>query len=117
VRLRYRASRRVENLVFGLAVHRNDGAHVCGPNTKFAGLDIPFVEGEGHVVYHVDSLPLMEGTYLVSLAVLNETSTVTYDFHNRLYPFKVRQVGGGERYGLVSLMGKWKWVDADLGTR
>ena len=116
VRLHYRASRRVENLVFGLAVHRNDGAHVCGPNTKFAGLDIPFVEGEGDVSYHVERLPLMEGTYLVSLSVLNETSTVTYDFHNRLYPFKVRQVGGGERYGLVSLMGEWKWVSADLGS-
>lgn len=117
VHLHYRAPKRVENPIFGLAIHRNDGVHVCGPNTEFAGLDIPFVEGEGDVSYYVDSLPLMEGTYFVSVAVVNETSTVMYDFHNRLYPFKVRQVESGERYGLISLMGKWKWVDADLGTQ
>jgi len=109
VRLHYRAQQRVESPVFGLAVHRNDGLHVCGPNTHFAGLDIPFVEGEGDILYCVDHLPLMEGTYLVSVSAHNRADTVMYDYHDRLYPFKVRQVGKGERYGLVSLGGKWEW--------
>lgn len=115
VRLHYRAPKRVENLVFGLAIFRDDGVHVCGPNTQFADLDIPFVEGEGDVLYHVDSLPLMEGAYFMSVAVVNETGTVMYDFHDRLYSFKVRQVESGERYGLTSLMGKWKLNDTGLG--
>jgi lipopolysaccharide transport system ATP-binding protein len=109
VRLHYQSSQRIESPVFGLAVFRNDGLHVCGPNTKIANLDIPFVEGEGDVCYHVDSLPLMEGTYSVTVAAHNETDTVMYDFHDRLYTFKVRQVGEGECYGLVSLRGEWVW--------
>jgi lipopolysaccharide transport system ATP-binding protein len=116
VRLRYRASQRIEEPTFGLAVHRSDGVHVCGPNTQLAGLSIPFTDGEGDVWYHVDSLSLLEGSYLLSVAITNQADTVTYDYHDRLYPFKVRQVGQGERYGLVSLKGKWKWDDGDSGT-
>jgi lipopolysaccharide transport system ATP-binding protein len=109
VRLRYRAPQRIEKPVFGLAVHRNDGLHICGPNTQLAGLNLPSVEGEGEVFYHVDHLPLMEGGYLVSVSAHNEADTVMYDYHDRLHTFKVRQVGEGERYGLVSLQGAWAW--------
>lgn len=114
VRLHYRACRRVEKPIFGLAVHRDDGLHVCGPNTHFASLDIPFVEDEGDVLYRVDHLPLMEGTYLVSVSAHNRADTVMYDYHDRLYTFKVRQPGSGERYGLVSLGGEWGWHDEGM---
>ncbi|MCK4316474.1 MAG: Wzt carbohydrate-binding domain-containing protein, partial [Anaerolineae bacterium] len=97
-----------------LAVHRNDGLHVCGPNTQFAGLDIPSIEGEGAILYRVDRLPLMEGTYLLSVSAHNQADTVMYDYHDRLYTFKVRQVVKGERYGLVSLEGEWEWNDGEM---
>jgi lipopolysaccharide transport system ATP-binding protein len=113
--LHYRASERIERPIFGLAVHRNDGLHICGPNTQFASLDIPFVEGEGDIWYRVDDLPLMEGTYFVSVSAHNQADTVMYDYHDRLYSFKVRQVGKGERYGLMRLGGEWEWRDG--GTR
>ncbi|MBN1888137.1 MAG: ABC transporter ATP-binding protein [Thermoflexales bacterium] len=111
VRLRYRSQQRIEMPVFGLALHRDDGVHICGPNTRFANLDIPFVEGTGEIVYQVDQLPLMEGTYLLSVSAHDQSDAVMYDYHDRLYTFKVRQVGQGERYGLVSLGGKWTWRD------
>ncbi len=110
-RIHYCARQRVERPTFGLAVHRNDGVHVCGPNTHFGGMDIPAVEGEGDVFYRIEHLPLMEGTYLLSAAAHNEADTVLFDYHDRLYTFKVRQVGHGERYGLVSLGGTWQWQD------
>jgi hypothetical protein len=53
----------------------------------------------------------MEGSYAVTVAAHNQTDTVMYDFHDRLYTFKVRQVGEGECYGLVSLRGEWEWHD------
>ncbi|HHN94516.1 MAG TPA: ABC transporter ATP-binding protein [Anaerolineae bacterium] len=109
VRLRYRAVQPIERPVFGLAVHRDDGVHVCGPNTQFGNLVIPAVEGEGEVLYRVPHLPLMEGTYHVSVSSHNWADTVMYDYHDRLYTFRVRQVGTGERYGLVSLGGTWEW--------
>ncbi len=116
VEMRYRAEKRVEQPVFGLAVHRSDGTHITGPNTQFAGLDFPFIEGDGNVVYRVDRLPLMEGSYLLSVSVVNRASALMYDYHDRLYPFRVRQVGDkGERYGLVSLGGEWEWRDQGVG--
>jgi ABC-type polysaccharide/polyol phosphate transport system ATPase subunit len=109
VRLRYQAPQRVDEPVFGIAVHRMDGVHVCGPNTAFSGLRIPFIKGEGDVVYRVDGLPLMEGTFLLSVSVHNRADTVMYDYHDRMYAFRVRQVEAGERYGLVTMKGTWEW--------
>jgi lipopolysaccharide transport system ATP-binding protein len=114
VRMRYRTRCRIERPVFGLAVYRKDGVHICGPNTYFAGLDIPFIDGEGEVYYRVEEMPLMEGSYLLVVAVHNEPDTVMYDHHDRLYEFRVRQVGRGETYGMVSVGGEWEWVAGDV---
>lgn len=108
VRLYYRAAKRVERPVFGMAIHRDDGVHVCGPNTYFYGLEIPFVEGEGAVSYRVPALPLQDGAYLVSVSSHNEADTVMYDFHDRLYPFKVSRFStDSEPQGVVELGGSW----------
>ena len=47
VRLRYRVEGRVEEPVFGIAIHHQNGVHFCGPNTDFGGLRFPYLEGEG----------------------------------------------------------------------
>ncbi len=107
VRLHYRAARRVAFPVFGLAIHHQNGAHICGPNTRFGGLEIPYVEGEGVVAYHIPSLPLLEGGYRLSVAVVNRTLGETYDYHDRLYPFRVFRGACRERYGLITLGGSW----------
>lgn len=109
VQVDYRAHRYIEKPVFGLAVHRQDGVHVCGPNTHFAGLDIPSIEGAGSVTYRVENLTLLEGTYDLSLSIHNQADTEMYDYHDRRYRFRVRRVGPGERYGVVSLGGTWTW--------
>jgi len=108
-RIHYRTTTRIEKPVFGLAIHRHDGTHVCGPNTASSRLDIPSINGEGDVFYRIDSLPLLEGTYWVSVAVHNQADTAMYDYHDRLYAFRVRQVEKGERYGLVTMRGNWEW--------
>ena len=115
VEMRYRTEGRVERPVFGLAIHRSDGTHVTGPNTRLAGLDVPAIEGEGRVLYRVGHLPLLEGRYLLSVSAHDEADTVMYDYHDRLYPMRVVQGGAGERYGLVGLGGEWEWDDAGCG--
>jgi lipopolysaccharide transport system ATP-binding protein len=59
VEIHYRASRRVEYPVFGLAIHRSDGVHITGPNTQFAGYEILWIEGRGTVSFHIPRLPLL----------------------------------------------------------
>jgi len=111
VRLHYRAEERIEDPNFGLAIYHQNGTHICGPNTHFGGLYIPFVEGEGRVVYRIPSLDLLEGTYLLSVAVVNGADTEMYDYHDRVYSFRVYPGKSRERYGLVTLKGKW-WINA-----
>ena len=108
LRIRYVAHGRINSPVFGLAIHRNDGLHVNGPNTMDAGFSIPFIEGEGEVSYCVERLPLMEGTYEVSASIYDHSCTHPYDYHNRRYTFRVRSDQIGERYGLVSFPARWE---------
>lgn len=107
IHLRYRALERVERPVFGLAIHRHDGIHICGPNTAFSGLEIPWVDGEGEVIYTIPSLPLLEGTYLVSVSATDERDIETFDYHDRAYVFRVVRGRHPERYGLMAINGRW----------
>jgi len=108
VEMHYRAEERVERPVFGLAIHRSDGIHITGPNTRFAGLDIPAVEGEGIVTYTIPALPLLEGLYYISVSAHNWEDTEMFDYHDRMYGFWVLP-GTRERYGIMTMLGNWMW--------
>jgi lipopolysaccharide transport system ATP-binding protein len=108
VRVDYRAHRRIENPVFGLAIYRDDGVHVNGPNTRFSGFDIDAIQGDGSIDYTVDSLPLLEGTYSLSAAIYDMSGTAAYDHQHRLYAFNVTPGGSRERYGMIRMDGRWE---------
>jgi hypothetical protein len=105
VEMHYRTEERVEQPVFGLAIHRSDGTHITGPNTQLAGQEITWIEGEGIVKYMITSLPLLEGSYRVSVAARNQEDTDMFDYHDRLYTFYVSN--SQTRYGIISLDGTW----------
>jgi lipopolysaccharide transport system ATP-binding protein len=108
VEMHYKAEEKVDKPVFGLAIHRRDGLHITGPNTRFADQQIPAVEGKGVVRYEIRSLPLLEGSYHLSVAAHDWAAAEMYDYHDRLYRFGVL-CAGGERYGVVTLRGAWSW--------
>jgi lipopolysaccharide transport system ATP-binding protein len=93
--------------VFGLAIHHQNGAHVCGPNTQFDGLRLSATPGKGAVVYRIPSLPLLDGAYQLSAAAVDRGDNEVYDYHDRVYPFRVSPGKVAERYGLVTLGGGW----------
>ncbi len=107
VHLHYRALERIERPVFGLAIHRHDGVHICGPSTSFSGFEIPWVDGEGELVYTIPSLPLLEGTYLISASATDERDMEIFDYHDRAYMFRVIRGRHPERYGLMAINGRW----------
>lgn len=113
IRLHYRCAGRVDHPVFGLAFNHQNGAHLFGPNTQFGALDIPFVEGEGVISYRVPDLPLLEGLYMLSVAVVNQEDTATFDYHDRLYPLRVVYSPAKAGYGMVRLHGSWHQETAD----
>ncbi len=115
IRIRYHAHRAVPHPIFGLAIHHESGILLAGPNTLFAGLDIPAVQGEGVVELRIAALRLLEGRYLLSAAVYDETMLHAYDHHDRLYRFTVHNEGGSERFGVCALGGAWSWHETEKG--
>ncbi len=106
IQIEYKASKEIENPVFGLAIHRSDGVHITGPNTKFAGHRIESIYGEGSIKYYVEKMPLLEGVYYVSVAVHDWTDTKMFDYHDKMYPFYILS-SVKEQYGVMTLHGEW----------
>jgi len=116
IRLYYRAEEPIDEPIFGLAIYKQDNTHVCGPNTKFGDLSIARIEGEGYLSYKIPELPLLEGIFFLSLAVIDQSDTITYDYLDRLYSFSVYPGKTQERYGMVTLLGEWEWIDSVSST-
>ena len=107
-RIHYLAHRRIERPVFGVAIYRDDGVHVNGPNTKTSDYPIGYIEGEGSIDYVVDSLPLLEGEYQFSAAIYDYSCTHPYDHHERMYSFKVRRGQVKDAYGVFYIPCEWR---------
>jgi hypothetical protein len=54
---------------------------------------------------------LAEGTYVLSVSAHNQMDTLMYDYHDRLYAFKVCQFDDPREKGIVRLRGEWRWED------
>jgi len=108
VRLRYHAHTEVKQPVFGLAIYGGDGVHINGPNTKLSDYTVESVEGSGEIDYIVDMLPLLEGTYELSVAVHDQDGLHTYDHQHRMYSFIVQRGAVKERYGMIYIPCQWR---------
>ncbi|PWB56953.1 MAG: ABC transporter ATP-binding protein [Candidatus Methanoperedenaceae archaeon] len=107
-RITYSAKKRIEKPIFGIAIHRNDGTHITGPNTKFHDNVIESVEGDGIVEYIIDSLPLLNGTYLFTAAVYDFACVNAFDHHERRFKFKVEDEKRKD-YGIFYIPCRWKY--------
>ena len=109
VRLCFVAHQRIERPQFGLGLHHASGFHISGPNTVFSGFDIDAIEGTGYIDYIVDSLPLLEGTYLVSVSLCDREGLDMYDYHHQAHTLRVhRNYAVEERYGSFLIPATWR---------
>ncbi len=109
VRISYRASQRIERPVFGVAIHRNDGTHVNGPNTKISGAVPEYIEGSGAACFAIDSLPLLPGTYYFTAAVYNYACDTPFDHLDQMFPFSVIPGCTDEEYGVFYIPSTWSY--------
>ena len=80
VRVSYESQKRIEDVVFGIAVYDlADGRHLYGANTEMLGAPIPFVDGAGEVVFDIASVPLLDGTYPITLGIHSHDDGIVYD--------------------------------------
>jgi lipopolysaccharide transport system ATP-binding protein len=107
IAMRVHAAQPVAGPVFGLAVYREDGAHITGPNTRMNGFPVEVVSGAHDVEYRVAALPLLPGRYVVSVSAYDHDLVHPYDHRERVATFSVVEGGTLERFGLVTFNGSW----------
>lgn len=117
LKIDYIAHQPVQSPLFGIAIHRNDGLHISGPNTAFAKIDLGLVNGVGEITYTIQSLSLLEGLYHISVASVNREDTEIFDYHHMAYDFRVLNYGHSnvEKYGVVTLDGVWQHTTGSQG--
>ena len=105
VTVTFRTSEPVPDPIFGVAIFRNDGVYVHGPNTRYDKV----LGGTYHGLYTFfiqwRRLPLLAGKYRLSVAVFDKNHLKPHIWHNQLYDFEVAQEV--EDHGLVLLDHAW----------
>ena len=89
IRLHVRANQRVRDFAFGVGIFNAEGVCCYGTNTLIDGGVAGELAGEGLVVFEIDGLNLVEGTYKLDVAVHRQDG-VPYDYHRLLYTFRVK---------------------------
>lgn len=89
LRVAYDAEDRVEDVMFGIAIYDVKGNNLFGANTKILGLEVPPADGPGEIRFSFSDVPLLDGTYLVTLAIQTRDEGVVYDWHEQKWQFEV----------------------------
>ena len=109
VHLAYRVHRPVDEPVFGIGIFRKDGVCCYGTNTAIDEVHLGKLAGEGELTVRLDRLDLVEGEYLLDVAV-HAMDGHPYDYHSRLYAFAVR--ARVKDVGIARLAHTWRHHDA-----
>ena len=93
--------------VISLRITNLHGTDLWGTSTKSKGFELVIPRGYSYVDLTIDSLPLLEDTYDISLAITDVSGTHEYDHWERRTRFEVRQTGFYD-VGIVTLDSHWE---------
>ena len=99
VELDYDAPRRVDDVVFSIAIHDQEGRMLLGTNTDLMGDEPDFVDGPGRCDFVFERVPLRDGVYLLSVGIHSHDGGVIYD--QRAEKDTIEVVSEGREVGLV----------------
>jgi hypothetical protein len=101
IRIRYHAEEPTDDLLFWIAIYDEEGNNIYGTNTRTAGVSVPVADGDGEMRFAFDRVPLLDGTYMVTLAILTADEGAVYDWRDQEYEFSV--MNPSREVGLVAL--------------
>ena len=83
----------VPNAMATIAIHDSDNALVFAsdPDDPMCAIEVP--EGGGIVRFHFPEVPLLDGTYSVSVGVRSATETAIFDWKDQVTKFEVANPG------------------------
>ncbi len=89
IRLAVSTSEPVRDFVFGISIFNAEGVCCYGTNTDIEDFEPLELSGSGEVVFDIDSLDLVEGTYKLDVAA-HTRQGLQYDYHRLLHTFRVK---------------------------
>jgi ABC-2 type transport system ATP-binding protein len=104
IRVGYHAQEPIEDLVAGVAVYDLRGELISGFNTTLLDYDLGRIEGGGEISFHIAEVPLLDGTYPVSIGLVSRDDAVVYDWWEQRESFEV--LSPAKVLGLVGLQVK-----------
>ncbi len=89
-RVRYHTDDEVDDAVFGISIYdHNTGRFLYGTNTTILGLSLGTISGDGEVVFEVASIPLLDGTYPITVGIHSKDEATVYDWREQQVWFEV----------------------------
>ncbi len=103
-----RYNKSIENPVFGVGIFRNDGVNCYGTNTQIDKIRGISIGNSGEVHYIIENLNLLEGQYIVDVAVVSEDG-FPYDYIRGIAGFNV--YSDIKDIGVIRLNHQWQLDD------
>lgn len=101
VEVGYDALEPVNDAVFGISIHDSQGILVFGCDTEMLGHTIDTLTGRGRVTFRFDAIPLLDGTYALTLGVRSRDGGTVYDWREQQSHFEI--MNPGKMVGSVAL--------------
>jgi hypothetical protein len=112
IRISYSCPTPIKDAVFGIRITHLHGTVMWGSNTKRRGIVIPTLTGTGYIDLEIESLPLLEGTYDLTVALSDMSEVHEYDHWERRTRFNVYQHGIFDE-GLVHPSSAWSQIQVN----
>jgi ABC-2 type transport system ATP-binding protein len=91
----------IDDLVIALSIFDQNGIHVHGTSTAALGVDVTPVNGKVEIRFDLDSVPLLDGVYDVSVGAHTSDGGLLYDQVDNVTRFDVQS--GSRAQGVVAL--------------
>ncbi len=101
IHVAYHAPEPIDDVVFALDVSDLDGVHLVGVNTEIIESNLGSLHGDGVVVFRIPCVPLLDGTYPLSIGVHNRDGGLIYAQRYQRDSFEV--MNPGHKRGLVDI--------------
>jgi ABC-2 type transport system ATP-binding protein len=108
VRFHYETEEAIERPVLGFGRHRLDGVHATGVNSRETCVPDK-IEGSGCFDFRVERMPLLPGSYDVTVSLMDHASLHTWDYRTKALRFDVGPGRPREAEGAFAMDGTWSW--------
>jgi ABC-2 type transport system ATP-binding protein len=89
----YETTEPIDDVVFGVAVYDDRGTVLFGWNTDLLEIDVGTLADKGEVIFLLESMPLLDGSYPVTIGVHSHDEGTVYDWQEQRHRFQVMNPG------------------------